>query len=90
MDVRSKARKLLSACALLLVLTPIVASAQGRTVRITGVVRDEANAIAFPGVPVEIVGTREVVYTDVDGRYVLQVPPGSTQSRWPSRVTRSD
>ena len=47
--------------------------------RVTGVVRDEANAIALPGVPVEVVGTNEVVYTDVDGRYVLQVPPGKHQ-----------
>jgi hypothetical protein len=61
------------------VLAPIVAIAQGRAVRVTGVVRDEANAIALPGVPVEIVGTSEVVYTDVDGRYVLQVQPGKHQ-----------
>ncbi len=45
-------------------------------VRIVGVVRDESNAIALPGVPVEVVETKEVVYTDVDGRYILQVPPG--------------
>ena len=49
----------------------------GPTVRVTGVVRDEANAIALPGVPVEVIGTGQVVYTDVDGRYVLQVPPGA-------------
>jgi hypothetical protein len=59
------------------VLIPVLAEAQGRLVRVTGVVRDEANAIALPGVPIELVGTKEVVYTDVDGRYVLQVPPGS-------------
>ncbi len=35
------------------------------------------NAIALPGVPVEVVGTGEVVYTDVDGRYVLELPPGT-------------
>jgi outer membrane receptor for ferrienterochelin and colicin len=77
MNVRSKAVRILSACAL--VLMPLIASAQDRTVRITGVVRDEANAIALPGVPVEIVGTDEVAYTDVDGRYVVQVPPGKHQ-----------
>jgi TonB-dependent receptor len=48
----------------------------GATVRVVGTVRDEVNAIALPGVPVEVVGTTQVVYTDVDGRYVLQVPPG--------------
>ena len=51
----------------------------GPTVRVVGIVRDETNAIALPGVPVEVVGTAQVVYTDVDGRYVLQVPPGSHQ-----------
>jgi hypothetical protein len=55
------------------------ASESGQTIRVTGVVRDELNAIALPGVPVEVVGTREVVYTDVDGRYVLQLPPGTHQ-----------
>ena len=49
------------------------------TVRVTGVVRDEVNGITLPGVPVELVGTSQVVYTDVDGRYVLQVPSGSHQ-----------
>ena len=51
------------------------ASHSGRTVRVVGVVRDDTNAIALPGVPVEVVGTSQVVYTDVDGRYVLQVRP---------------
>jgi hypothetical protein len=46
------------------------------TVRIAGIVRDEANAIALPGIPVEIADTRQTVYTDVDGRYVVDVPPG--------------
>ncbi len=45
-------------------------------VRIVGTVRDEANSIALPGLPVEVVSTGQVVYTDVDGRYVLEVPPG--------------
>jgi hypothetical protein len=79
MNVRSKAKKLFSVCTLLLVLVPIIATAQGKTARITGVVRDEANAIALPGVPVEVVGSTDVVYTDVDGRYVLQIPPGKHQ-----------
>jgi hypothetical protein len=51
---------------------------RAQSVRVVGVVRDEANAIALPGVPVELVGG-EVVYTDVDGRYVLQVSPGQHQ-----------
>src|SRR5688572_4747564 len=51
----------------------------GQTVRVVGVVRDETNAIALPGVPVEVVGTRQVVYTDVDGRYILELAPGTHQ-----------
>ena len=56
-------------------------TARPRSVRVVGVVRDEANAIALPGVPVEVVGTEQVVYTDVDGRYILQLPPARTRSR---------
>lgn len=54
-------------------------SASSQTVRVTGVIRDDVNGITLPGVPVELVGTTQVVYTDVDGRFVLQVPPGSHQ-----------
>jgi outer membrane receptor protein involved in Fe transport len=52
------------------------ATAQDRTVRVIGVVRDQANAITLPGIPVEVDGTTQVVYTDVDGRYVVDLPPG--------------
>jgi hypothetical protein len=83
MSLRGKARGLLVVCALALTVLPSQAqapaqtpAARTQTVRIVGVVRDESNAIALPGVPVEVVETKEVVYTDVDGRYVLQVPPG--------------
>ncbi len=51
-------------------------TAQVRKVRVTGVVRDESNNITLPGIPVEVVGG-ETVYTDVDGRYVLELAPGS-------------
>jgi hypothetical protein len=52
------------------------AAASPRKVRITGIVRDEANAITLPGIAVEVVGG-ETVFTDVDGRYVVEVAPGS-------------
>lgn len=55
------------------------ANRSNQSVRVVGVVRDETNAIPLPGVPVEIVDTKQVVYTDVDGRFVLQVPPGNHQ-----------
>jgi hypothetical protein len=51
----------------------------GQSVRIVGIVRDENNAITLPGVPVEVVGTSQIVYTDVDGRYVLTLPAGTHQ-----------
>jgi outer membrane receptor protein involved in Fe transport len=53
------------------------ANAQPQKVRVSGVVRDESNAITLPGLPVEVVGTGQTVYTDVDGRYVLDLPAGS-------------
>src|SRR5687767_4447750 len=62
-------------CAALLLST--AALAQERTTRVTGTVRDEMNAIALPGVPVEVVGTTQIVYTDVDGRFLLELPSGT-------------
>jgi hypothetical protein len=50
--------------------------ATARRVRVTGIVRDEFNNITLPGVPVEVVGQDHIVYTDVDGRYVLDLSPG--------------
>ena len=49
---------------------------QARKVRVTGVVKDESNNITLPGVPVEVTGGT-TVYTDLDGRYVLDLTPGS-------------
>src|SRR5688572_19639364 len=60
-------------------VTLAAAQDAGPTVRVTGIVRDETNAIPLPGVPVELVGSTEVVYTDVDGRYVIDVPRGTHQ-----------
>ena len=51
-------------------------SVRPATIRITGVVRDETNAITLPGVAVELTAARQVVYTDTDGRFVLDVQPG--------------
>ena len=47
--------------------------------RVVGTVRDQQNAIALPGVPVTVVGAETTVYTDVDGRYEVDLPPGSYQ-----------
>src|SRR5688500_19058061 len=90
MSFRRKAAAALLACVLGAGIAPVraqdgaqVAPAPARpagpTVRVTGVVRDESNAIALPGVPVEVIGTGQVVYTDVDGRYTLEVTSGRHQ-----------
>ena len=55
------------------------ATTASQTVRVTGAVRDESNAITLPGLPVEVVGTGQTVYTDVDGRYVIDLRPGTYQ-----------
>jgi outer membrane receptor protein involved in Fe transport len=57
---------------------PQVTNSQQK-VRVVGIVRDEANAITLPGIPVEVVGTGQTVYTDVDGRFVLDLNPGAHQ-----------
>jgi outer membrane receptor protein involved in Fe transport len=54
-------------------------TASQQNVRVTGVVRDESNAITLPGIPVEVVGAGRTVYTDVDGRFVLDLAPGTYQ-----------
>jgi outer membrane receptor protein involved in Fe transport len=57
------------------------ASVAAASVRVVGTVRDQQNAIALPGVPVEVVGTSNIVYTDVDGRYTLDLAPGAHELR---------
>jgi TonB-dependent receptor len=63
----------------LLIALPAVTAFAQQNVRLVGTVRDETNAISLPGVTVEVVDTKQVVYTDVDGRYVLDVPSGTHQ-----------
>ena len=44
---------------------------------VAGEVIDQNLAITLPGVPVEAVGTGRIAYTDLDGRYRLELPPGT-------------
>jgi hypothetical protein len=90
MNLASHLKALLTTALLLSVVAPAFAqtgsatTASRRTtptVRIAGIVRDEANAIALPGIPVEITDTKQTVYTDVDGRYVVDVPSGEHELR---------
>lgn len=82
MSLRTISAALLSSWLLLGGAVPVVAGQASqasaiRKIHVTGVVRDEFNAITLPGVPVEVVGTSQVVYTDVDGRFSVDLPPGS-------------
>jgi TonB-dependent receptor len=76
MSLKRQLTAALLGCLMALPALPVWAQ---ETVRIVGSVRDETNAIALPGTPVEVVGTPQVVYTDVDGRYILNVPGGTHQ-----------
>jgi len=80
MNVRFVRITVLAVALLAAVAAPVLAqsrpAAAARKVRVTGIVRDEGNAISLPGIPVEVVGG-PTVYTDVDGRYVLELEPGS-------------
>ncbi|HEY7448760.1 MAG TPA: carboxypeptidase regulatory-like domain-containing protein, partial [Vicinamibacterales bacterium] len=59
-------------------IAPVAAQqASDQTVRVVGTVRDQQNSISLPGIPVEVVGTGQIVYTDVDGRYVVTLRPGT-------------
>ncbi len=48
---------------------------------VAGEVIDTNLAITLPGVPVEAVGSGQVAYTDLDGRYRLELPPGTYDIR---------
>lgn len=70
--------------ALVLFVAAVPAQAQapagdstGANGRIVGTVIDEANAMTLPRVPVEVVGTDTVVFTDLDGRFSVSLPPGT-------------
>jgi outer membrane receptor protein involved in Fe transport len=86
MQLRLAGRTILSSLLMIGVATPTLAQQTTRTtttspqtVRVTGVVRDESNAITLPGIPVEVIGTAQSTNTDVDGRYVLDLAPGTYQ-----------
>ena len=63
-----------------LLVSAVPAAAQN-TGRVAGVVIDHTNAITLPGVPVEAVGTTFITYTDLDGRYDLELPAGEHRIR---------
>ena len=44
--------------------------------KIAGVVIDQFNAMTLPMAPIEVVETGAVFYTELDGRYSFELPPG--------------
>jgi TonB-dependent receptor len=48
---------------------------------VAGEVIDQNLAITLPGVPVEVVGSGEIAYTDLDGRYRFELPAGEHELR---------
>ena len=67
----------------ILVSTVIAAApAQAQEVGwVAGEVIDQNLAISLPGVPVEAVGAGRIAYTDLDGRYRLELPAGTYEIR---------
>ncbi|NQW03341.1 MAG: TonB-dependent receptor [Acidobacteria bacterium] len=59
-----------------LTLSAAGATAQTPTARVTGRVLDAINASPLPGVTVEVAGTTLTTYTDLDGKYSLDLPLG--------------
>lgn len=81
MSLRTFSVAVLSGWLMTVAVAPVAAEQASQTaairkVRVTGVVRDDSNNITLPGIPVEVSGG-ETVYTDVDGRYVLDLAPGA-------------
>jgi outer membrane receptor protein involved in Fe transport len=50
-----------------------------QTGKVAGVVIDQFNAMTLPLAPIEVVETGAVFYTELDGRYSLELPPGTYQ-----------
>jgi hypothetical protein len=62
-----------------LTLGNVAAFAQSPHARVTGRVLDAINASPLPGVTVEVVGTNTVTFSDLDGKYALDLPIGKHQ-----------
>lgn len=64
-------------CSIVLSVLPTWSAAAASLGRVTGRVLDHVNALSLPGAPIEVEGTEIVAYTDLDGRFSLDLPPGS-------------
>ncbi len=75
---RSRVVSLLLAAALAPVAVPGAPREAGQ---VTGVVRDDFNAMTLPGAPVTVVSTDRTVFTELDGAFTLTAPAGPQQIR---------
>ncbi len=57
--------------------SPVLSQQTGQKGKIAGVVIDQFNAMTLPMAPIEVVETGALSYTELDGRYSLEVPPGT-------------
>ena len=70
-----------AACLLAVTLVAGVPARAQETGFLAGQVIDQNLAITLPGVPVEAVGSGQIAYTDLDGRYRLELPAGTHDIR---------
>jgi len=61
----------------LIVVGSVAPSSAQRAGKVTGTVLDQFNAMTLPMAPVAVVESGQVTYTDMDGKYVVELPPGS-------------
>jgi outer membrane receptor protein involved in Fe transport len=76
MNTRLKPMNVTRAALVVFLCSGAVVQSQ-QTGKVAGVVIDQFNAMTLPMAPIEVVETGAVVYTELDGRYSLDVPPGT-------------
>jgi outer membrane receptor protein involved in Fe transport len=59
-----------------LTATTALSQQSGQVGKVAGVVIDQFNAMTLPMAPIEVVDTGAVFYTELDGRYSFELPPG--------------
>lgn len=70
-------KRTLASCILVLMCS-VGSIAQQQLMKVTGIVTDAETKEPLPGVTVLVEGTKTGVITDVDGKYTINVTPGST------------
>jgi outer membrane receptor protein involved in Fe transport len=73
LNVLNVTKTALMLCACALVAGPAFSQQTGK---VAGVVIDQFNAMTLPMASIEVVETGAVFYTELDGRYAVELPPG--------------